>query len=69
METGSNSVLCRDCDLKTGNTLCTRWVCLYVCIYIYIYLYEAEDRRNPTHLESGRCQLAEGENWNFKVIF
>lgn len=34
-----------------------------------IYMYEAERRRNHAHLGIGRWQAAEGESWNFKVIF
>lgn len=52
-------------DLKMRSTLCTRWACLCVCIY----MYEAEHKRNPAHLEIGWWQAAEGESWNFKVIF
>lgn len=39
-----------------------------MCVYVYICM-KAEHKRNHAHLEIGRWQAAEGERWNFKVIF
>lgn len=51
----------RDLILHSAETVTGRWGILgvrgghaYACAHVYRYVYEAELRRNPAHLETGR---------------